>query len=567
MTLRTLLLAAASVSLAASLAACGDTDDVDTASGSPAAVPTPEISLADLRRRIEALADDRMQGRAPSTPGGRMASQYIADEMERAGLEPMGEDGTYFQAVELTATRVSPDSMMSISLDGEPVVSADQSTNAVFWTKRLDETVEVADSELVFVGYGTVAPEYGWNDYEGLDVEGKTVVMLVNDPGFATQDDGLFKGNSMTYYGRWTYKYEEAARQGAAAALVIHETEPASYPWEVVSGSWTGEQYDLVRPDRGASRAAVEGWLHVDAARDLFEAAGLDFAEIKEQAASGEFEYVDMGDLTLDAVLNQTVNTTTSRNVAGGIRGTERPDEYVLYMAHWDHLGVIPDAAPGEDAIHNGAVDNATGTAAIIEIGEAFVEAGAPERSAIFVAVTAEESGLLGSAYYAESPLVPLEQTVAGINIDAILPVGRTKDVKVIGYGASELEDELKGILDARDMMIVPDPTPEAGYFYRSDHISLAKKGVPMLYADQGDTHEVQGRSYGEEFGREYNEERYHKVGDEYDSTWDISGIAQVTEILFELGYGIANSDVWPNWYETSEFRGLRDAQRKDAMP
>ena len=558
MTLRTLLLATATLSLAA----CSGSDEVDSAEPAPATTETATISEADLGRRIQKLSSDEMEGRAPSTPGGRMASQYIADEMKTAGLQPMGENGTYFQSVELTATQVSPDSMMTVSQGGEPLLSADQQTNAVFWTKRLDETVEVADSELVFVGYGTVAPEYGWNDYQGLDVEGKTVVMLVNDPGFATKDPDLFKGNSMTYYGRWTYKYEEAARQGAAAALVIHETEPASYPWEVVSGSWTGEQYDLVRPDRGASRAAIEGWLHVDAANQLFDAAGLDYAEMKESAASGEFEYVDMGDLTLDAVLNQSVKTATSRNVAGGVRGTTRPDEYVLYMAHWDHLGVNPNAGPGEDAISNGAVDNATGTAAIIEIGEAFVEAGAPERSAIFVAVTAEESGLLGSAYYAEDPLVPLEQTVAGINIDAILPLGRTKDVKVIGYGASELEDELEVILAERDMMVVPDPTPEAGYFYRSDHISLAKKGVPMLYADQGDTHITLGRSHGEAFAKEYNEERYHKVGDEYDDSWDLSGIAQMTEILFELGYGIANSADWPNWYESSEFRSLRDKQR-----
>ena len=552
-------------SAALALAACSDrTEEAEV----PADVAfAPEISQSDLGRRIARLSSDEMEGRAPSTPGGRMASQYIADEMAAAGLEPMGEDGTYFQPVELTATQVSGDSMMTISDGDEAVISADQETNAVFWTKRLDDTVTVEDSELVFVGYGVNAPEYGWNDYEGLDVEGKTVVMLVNDPGFATKDEALFKGNAMTYYGRWTYKYEEAARQGAAAALVIHETEPASYPWEVVSSSWTGEQYDLVRPDRGASRAAIEGWLHVDAATELFERAGLDYAEMKAAAASADFAYVDMGDLELDAVLEQTVKTTTSRNVAGGVRGTTRPDEYVLYMAHWDHLGVNPNAGPGEDAISNGAVDNATGTAAIIEIGEAFVEAGAPERSAIFVAVTAEESGLLGSAYYAEDPLVPLEQTVAGINIDAILPVGETTDIKVIGFGSSELEDRLRDILEPRDMTIAPDNKPEAGYYYRSDHISLAKKGVPMLYADQGDTHRINGLSYGETFADEYNKQRYHKPGDEYDDSWDLSGIAQVTEILFELGYGIADSDDWPNWYDGAEFRALRDAQRADAMP
>ena len=551
--------------LALALSACGDTAEVDTVE--TVEFTLADISEADLRRRIETLSDDAMEGRAPSTPGGQRASQYIADEMAAAGLAPMGDDGTYFQTVELTAASVLPDSSFTISNGDDVLVAGDQSTNLVAWTKRTDAQVSVTDSELVFVGYGIVAPEYGWNDYDGLDVEGKTVVMLVNDPGFATQDETVFKGNAMTYYGRWTYKFEEAGRQGADAAIVIHQTAPASYGWDVVSGSWTGEQYDLVRPDGGASRTAIESWVHEDQAREMFAAAELDFDALTTAAATPDATPVAMGDLTFTALLNQTVATTESRNVAGGIVGTTRPDEYVLYMAHWDHLGMNPDAAPGEDAIYNGAVDNATGTAAIIEIGEAFAETGAPDRSAIFVAVTAEESGLLGSAYYAERPLVPLENTVAGINIDAILPVGVTTDVKVVGFGASELEDRLGGILAPRDMTIVPDPTPEAGYYYRSDHISLAKKGVPMLYADAGDTHAVKGREYGETFGKDYTADRYHKPADEYDSSWDLSGIAQMTEILFELGYSIADSEDWPNWYDGTEFRALRDDQRADAMP
>jgi len=548
---------------ALALTACNDATEEATEE----TLALAEISEADLRRRIETLSDDAMEGRAPSTPGGQKASQYIADEMAAAGLEPMGENGTYFQTVELTASSVLGDSSFTISDAGETLVAGDQSTNMVAWTKRTDPQVSVTDSELVFVGYGIVAPEYDWNDYEGLDVEGKTVVMLVNDPGFATKDEGVFKGNAMTYYGRWTYKFEEAGRQGADAAIVIHQTAPASYGWDVVSGSWTGEQYDLVRPDGGASRTAIEGWVHEDQAREMFAAADLDFDDLTSKASQPGAAPIAMGDLTLTALLNQSVKTTESRNVAGGITGTTHPDEYVLYMAHWDHLGVDPDAGPGEDAIYNGAVDNATGTAAIIEIGEAFAQTGAPERSAIFVAVTAEESGLLGSAYYAEKPLVPLAQTVAGINIDAILPVGVTEDVKVVGFGASELEDRLNDVLTPRDMTIVPDPTPEAGYFYRSDHISLAKKGVPMLYADAGDTHAVKGAEYGEAFGKEYTAERYHKPADEYDSSWDLSGIAQMSEILFELGYGIADSADWPNWYDGTEFRALRDDQREDAMP
>ena len=522
----------------------------------------PVASAADIGRRIERLSSDEFQGRAPGTPGGQAASQYIADEMKAAGLEPMGENSTYFQSVELTAQTVLPSSTLSISNGEDDIFDGNSTENAVFWTKRLDETVDVKDSEIVFVGYGVTAPEYGWDDYAGLDVAGKTVVMLVNDPGFATKDEGLFKGNAMTYYGRWTYKFEEAARQGAAAAIVIHETEPASYGWDVVSGSWTGEQYDLVRPDRGASRAALEGWITYAKAQQMFAVADMDLAKMKSDAAAKGFKPVPAPSLTLNATINQSVKTTTSRNVAGGIKGTTHPDEYVLYMAHWDHLG-RNDTLEGDDKIYNGAVDNATGTAAIIEIGEAFVQQGAPERSAIFVAVTAEESGLLGSAYYAEDPIVPLDKTVSGINIDAILPLGKTKDMKVIGFGASQLEDRLKTVLEPRGMYIVPDDKPEAGYYYRSDHISLAKKGVPMLYSDPGNDHVTNGLTYGEDFAKDYTKDRYHKPADEYDNSWDLSGIEQSTEILFELGYGIANSQDWPNWYEGTEFRALRDEMRK----
>lgn len=533
--------------------------------------PPPEkvdasISAADIGRRIEQLASDEFEGRAPSTPGGQKASQYVADEMKRAGLKPMGDNGTYFQNVELTESSVITDeSSMTIGHKGEDasIVDSDLKTNSVYWTKRLDKNVAVEDADLVFVGYGVTAPEYGWDDYAGVDVKGKTVVILVNDPGFATKDEALFNGNAMTYYGRWTYKYEEAARQGAAAAIIVHETAPASYGWEVVSGSWTGAQYDLVRPDRGASRAALEGWLHLDAAEKVFDAAGLDYQTLKNKASVKGFKPVPMGDLTLNADINQKVKTTTSRNVAGAVEGSTRPDEYMLYMAHWDHLGKN-DELEGDDKIYNGAVDNATGTAAILEIGEAMAQGPVPERSVMFVAVTAEESGLLGSAYYAESPLVPLKQTVAGINIDAMLPSGESKDVKVIGYGASELEDLLKTELDTRDMYIVPDDKPEAGSYYRSDHISLAKTGVPMLYAETGNDDVTKGLTYGEEFAQDYTDNRYHKPSDEYDNSWDLSGIQQSTEILYDLGLDIANSEDWPNWYEGTEFRSLRDNMRKN---
>ncbi len=550
---------AATAVAAAFLSACG-------AEEPPVEKVDTSISAADLGRRIETLSSDDFEGRAPGTEGGQKASQYIADEMKRAGILPMGDNGTYFQNVDLSeATVLKEDSFMSIHQDGEesPLLTSDLKTNSVYWTKRLDDTVSIEDSELVFVGYGVTAPEYGWDDYADLDVEGKTVVILVNDPGFATQDDALFNGNAMTYYGRWTYKFEEAARQGAAAALIVHETAPASYGWDVVSGSWTGAQYDLVRPDRGASRTALEGWLHLDSAEDLFASAGLDYQSLKNQASVIGFKPVPLEGISLDATISQDVKTTTSRNVAGVVKGAVRPDEYVLYMAHWDHLGKN-DELDGDDKIYNGAVDNATGTAAIIEIGEAIAQGPAPERSVLFVAVTAEESGLLGSAYYAESPVIPLKQTVAGINIDAMLPMGQTKDIMVKGYGASELEDLLKAELDTRDMYIVPDDKPEAGSYYRSDHISLAKKGVPMLYADPGNDHVTKGLTYGEDFASEYNDIRYHKPGDEYDNSWDLSGITQATEIFYDLGLDIANSEDWPNWYEGTEFRALRDEMREN---
>lgn len=518
------------------------------------------ISVADLGRRIERLSSDEFEGRAPGKAGGKLASQYIADEMAAIGLTPMGADGSYFQPVELTESLTLPNSNLTITKDGVPLITADQSTNLVYWTKRLDETVNIKTDEVIFVGYGIVAPEYEWNDYAGVDVKGKTVVMLVNDPGFATQDDSLFKGNSMTYYGRWTYKFEEAGRQGAAAAIVVHQTKPASYGWGVVSGGWTGPQNDLVRQDGGASRTQLEGWIHYDSAQTLFDGYDMDAEFFK--ASSPNFKPFRLNGIGLKSDIYQEISTTISPNVIGAVKGTSRPDEYVLYMAHWDHLG-IDESVEGPDKIYNGAVDNATGTAAILEIAEAFKLKGAPERSAIFVAVTAEESGLLGSQYYAQAPRVPLDKTVAGINIDAMLPLGKTKDFKIIGYGASELEDRLKLETDKRGMYIIPDDKPEAGFYYRSDHISLAKEGVPMLYADPGNDHITKGMTYGEDFAREYTQDRYHKPADEYDNSWDLSGIEQSTEILFDLGYNLANSQDWPNWYEGTEFRALRDKMRE----
>ena len=545
------------------LGACGRSDKAADAAP-PQAAASEDVALAainedNLRARIATLASDDFEGRAPATPGGAKTRAWLIEEMQRIGLEP-GNGESYEQKTPLVELTVRKDASM-LSVNGATLELGPQ---AVYWTKRVVEDVSFTDSDLVFVGYGVVAPEYGWNDYEGVDVAGKTVVILVNDPGFATQDPDLFNGRSMTYYGRWTYKYEEAARQGAAAALIVHQTEPAAYGWGVVEGSWTGAQLDLERPDGGAGRVALEGWIQEAVARDLFDKAGMDFAAVTASAKERGFKALSMQGLKASATLKNLIRRSESANVAGVIPGTDHPDEYVLYMAHWDHLGVS-DAAEG-DRISNGAVDNATGTAGILTIAEAFMKSEPkPARSVMFVAVTAEESGLLGSAYLGEAPIVPFAQTVGGINIDAMLPTGPTKDLIVIGYGASELEDLLKKAADKRGMYLRPDAEPEKGYFYRSDHISLAKKGVPMIYADAGIDLVTGGEEAGKAFGADYTANRYHKPADEYSPDWDLTGMTQSLTLLMEVGADMAYSDIWPNWYEGNEFRALRDEQRAAA--
>lgn len=519
-----------------------------------------DILAQDLARHIEKLASDAFEGRAPMTPGGERARDYIAGEYKRLGLEPV--NGSYFQSVPLVESTLDPEqSYFRVAVNGELRELA-YKTESVYWTKRIEGEVSFDDSQMVFVGYGIVAPEYGWDDYEGIDAAGKTVVILVNDPGYATQDPKLFNGNAMTYYGRWTYKYEEAARQGAAAAIIIHQTAPAGYGWGVVESSWSGAQLDLQRKDDGASRIAVESWITEGAARELLAASGLDLDALKEAAASADFKAVHMGSLRASAKLVQIIRRSEDANVLGVLPGAERPGEYVLYMAHWDHLGV-DSAAEGEDKIFNGAVDNATGIAAILEIAERFARnEQRPERSVLFAAVTAEESGLLGSAYMAEDPPVPLSQIVGGFNIDGMLPAPPAKDITVVGYGASELEDLLKTAAANHDRYLRPDPEPEKGYFYRSDHISLAKTGVPMLYADSGIDLRDGGEEAGKAVAEDYVANRYHAPSDEYDDSWDLSGMADTVQVLYETGATLAYSKMWPNWHEGNEFRVLRDAQR-----
>ncbi len=556
---------------ALALTACGGgneqaepTPGADSETIEEAAEPqfSADISANDLGKHISVLASDEFEGRAPGTPGGEKTRAYIAAQYERIGLEPL--DGGYEQRVPIVESTLDPDaSSFTLAVNGE---SRDlvYRQDVVYWTKRVEESVAFADSDLVFVGYGIVAPEYDWNDYEGLDVTGKTVVILVNDPGYATQNPELFNGNAMTYYGRWTYKYEEAARQGATAAIVIHDTAPAAYGWNVVEGSWSGPQVDLQRDDNGASRVAAEGWFSNETARDLFTAAGLDLDEQMQAALQPDFAAVPMTGLSASATLTNTIKRSEDANVVGVLRGATAPEEYVLYMGHWDHLGVNPNTE-GEDKIYNGAVDNATGVAAILEIAEKFANNETrPDRSILAVAVTAEESGLLGSAYFAEYPPVPLKQIVSGVNIDAILPTPPVKDMVVVGYGASELEDILQEAAAPYARRLTPDPEAEKGYFYRSDHISLAKKGVPMLYADGGVDLVDGGVTAGSTIGDAYRANDYHQPSDEYSEDWPMEAMVDTAEILYETGAAIAYSSAWPNWYEGNEFRALRDAQRAE---
>lgn len=562
------------------LAACGDqadkvdtTDTKEVASTPELLLPLPEdtapdITASDLAVRIKTLADDTFEGRGPGTPAGESAADWVAAEMNRIGLEPAGENGSYLQEVKMVNQTIDPEkSYLGFNTEVGTEIPTTLKKDAVIWTKRQNATELSFDpSDVVFVGYGSVAPEYDWDDYDGQDFTGKTVIMLVNDPGFATQDPDLFKGKAMTYYGRWTYKFEEAARQHAAAAIIVHETAPAAYGWDVVENSWSGAQSDLVRADGGAERTTMEAWVTREKAEELFSAAGLDFEALKDAAKERGFKPVPLTGIKAQGGISQSIEPLTSHNVISVLPGKTAPDEYVLYTAHWDHLGKKSNektGAPGEDfyqdQIFNGAVDNATGSAALLEIAEAMA-AQPIDRSVMFLSVTLEESGLLGSEYFAQHPTVPLNKIVAGINMDGSLPVGRTRDMVVVGYGASQLEDMLTDYLTTQDRVVKPDPRPEAGSFYRSDHISLAKRGVPMLYADGGEDKLDGGVAAGKAIAQAYNEQRYHKPMDEYSDDWDLSGNVEDVTALYEVGKAIAQSDKWPTWYPGNEFEAVRKA-------
>lgn len=514
------------------------------------------ITAEELSRDVEILSSDEFEGRAPASKGEEKTISFLKEEFQNVGLKP-GNGDSFFQELPLVEITAGPVTKLEIKSDKKSMLFA-YGDEFVGVTLRVVEKVSLVDSEMAFVGYGIVAPEYNWNDYEGLDVHGKTVVMLVNDPGFATEDPEFFKGRAMTYYGRWTYKFEEAARQGAEGVLIIHETEPAAYPWEVVKNGWTGPQFNLTSEDNNLSRCAVEGWVTIETTLKLFESAGLNYDEIKPAAAIQGFKAIPLG-LKASVTLKNSIIQSKSNNVIALLPGSDRADECIIYMAHWDHFGIDP-ALEG-DQIYNGALDNATGTAALIELAEAFkMLESPPSRSIIFLAVTAEEQGLLGSTYYATHPIYPTTKTVAAINMDALNIYGKMKDITVIGYGNSELDNYVEAAAAEQGRRVRPDPKPERGSFYRSDHFSFAKQGIPALYTSTGIDHVEHGEKWALAKRDKYVAENYHKPSDEFDPNWDLSGAIDDLRLLFRVGYKLSMESTFPNWKEGTEFKAKRDA-------
>ena len=521
----------------------------------PSGDEAPLVSRERLVEHIKTLSSDEFGGRAPGSEGEEKTVAYLTEKFREIGLTPGNPDGTYVQNVPLVGVTATEDSHLFLIERGKTEELA-PGLGYVAWTKRVVEDV-AAEGDLVFVGYGVVAPEYGWDDYKDVDVRGKVLVMLVNDP----PAEGKFGGEAMTYYGRWTYKYEIASQKGAAGAFIVHETIPAGYPWEVVTGSWAGEQFDLVTEDKNQGRVAVEGWFSLDATRALFERAGLDFTAEIEKAKSADFRPVPLG-VRVRADIRNRLRTVESKNVVARLEGTEAADEVALFLAHWDHLGTR-EGVEGDD-VFNGAYDNATGTAGLIELARAFSTLDPkPRRSVVFLAVTAEEQGLLGSRFYAQNPLYPVAKTVAAINMDGANVWGRTRDVTVVGMGQSTLDDLARRLAAEQERVVVPDTEPQKGFYYRSDHFELARVGIPSFYANPGVDFLGKPEGWGQRERERYVAEDYHKPSDEMKEWWDLSGMVEDLELFFAMGRHLATSDEWPEWSETSEFRAVRQASRE----
>jgi Zn-dependent M28 family amino/carboxypeptidase len=556
--MRILTLAVASALMLST--ACKPMDDEAVKASALPEVSVPELSEQTMKDVVKELSLDSYEGRAPGSVGEEKTVAYLIDRFKKAGLEP-GNNGSWTQDVPLVEITAKNVSALSIADKSGKAMSFAYGSEFVVGSYRETPKTKIDQSEMIFVGHGIVAPEKGWNDYEGLDVKGKTVVIMVNDPDFDAADlTGDFGGKAMTYYGRWTYKFEEAARQGAAAALIIHDDAPAAYGWNVVNSSWTGTQFLAQSKDAGASQTAANGWIQKDVAKEIFAAAGQDLDKQMAAAKKKGFKAVPLG-LTASLSFDNDIARKASKNVVGVLKGAKRPEEYVLYTAHWDHLGRCTAAADGDD-ICNGAVDNATGTAALVALAEGFKKAGAPDRSVVFLAVTAEESGLLGSKFYAENPVFPLSQTVGGVNMDAFSMAGPAKNLTVIGKGKSQLDDYLNAAAKAEGRTPEMEPTPEKGFYYRSDHFSFAKLGVPMVYFEGGDDLVTGGKEAAKAAAEDYEKNRYHAPGDEYDEAWDWSGVMADLRLYYRVGRMLAMTDAWPNWNDGDEFRAIRDKSR-----
>jgi len=568
---------AAAVMAAALSGACGGNDAAtpSTKSAATGAVPAATVPLASLPKIDAAaildtttkLAMDKFQGRAPGTVGEEITVGYLEMRLKELGLAPGNPDGTYTQKVPLvgiTGTEAKP---LTITKAGE-TGTIKWKDEVVAWSKHVAPSASIDKSDIIFAGYGVEAPEYGWNDFKDVDVKGKTIVVLVNDPPVpdpadpAKLDPKVFGGNAMTYYGRWTYKFEEGAKKGAAAVLIVHETIPAGYPFSVVQGN-LNEKFDLVAPDKNMSKANIEGWITLDAAHKLFQMGGQDFDALKKQALSKDFKPVPLG-LKASMGLRNKLRTIDSRNIVAKLEGSDAAlkNEYVVYSAHWDHLGV--GAPVNGDNIYNGALDNATGVATVLEIAKALKQAQPqPRRSFLFLFVTAEEKGLLGSEYYSLNPLYPLAQTAANINIDGINQWGKTKDISVVGLGASDLDDYLRQAAQEQGRTITPDPEPEKGFYYRSDHFNFAKQGVPALDPDSGVDYIGKSAEWGKAKRDEYTDKDYHAPSDQVKPDWDLSGAVEDAQLLMAVGYRVANADKFPEWKPGNEFKAKRDAMLK----
>lgn len=544
---------AAVLAAVALVSGCAATDMGGTSSPN---APAATFDAARLSEHVRVLADDSFQGRGIATPAEDMTIRYLSEQYAAAGFQPGGANGAWTQDVALNRFTASNFRGVRLNVGGE-AIPLTQGQQITISTRLPGNHVMLTDAPLVFVGYGIKAPERNWDDFKDVDVRGKIIVVLVNDADFEEPALNTFNGRAMTYYGRWTYKYEEAARQGAAGVIIVHETAPASYGWATVQNSWSAPQFDIVRANAAAERVAMEAWVQRDVAVDLFRRAGLDFDALKVSARSRDFRPVALTGATFSGTFDVATSRVVTRNVIARLPGSTHPDETILYTGHWDHIGVGEPDANG-DAIFNGAVDNATGTAGLLELARIWGAGPRPERSIVMISFTAEESGLLGSEFYAANPVYPLATTVAGFNIDAMNVYGRVADVDIIGSGQSDLDARVTAEATAQGRTAKPDGNPASGSYFRSDHFPLAKRGVPMAYVDGGGAFRDEPIAARDAARSEYGSRRYHQADDEWSPSWDLSGQVEDLQLIFNIGRDLANSRDWPEWMPGSEFGPAR---------